>query len=414
MTHLIKSTVVVISCDSYDQLLVNNAVKKGLDLLGGKEKFAAPNEKILFKPNILAGADPEKCVTTHPAVLEAVFENFKDCGSRLQYGDSPAFGNTKASSSNAGLHKVAEKYNVELADFSESVNVEHENPLNRKTFPLAKGVLEADGLISIPKLKSHGLTRLTGAVKNQYGCIPGMTKAAYHAKIPIIKDFSAFVVDINTYIKPRLYIMDAVMAMEGNGPNAGDPKHIGCIIMSTDPVALDSTACRIIDLDPEFVPTNVAGKRAHLGIFLKEHIELIGDDIEQFVDKTFNVVRKPALSLGDNPLLRRIEGHLLDKPIIDESKCIKCGKCVRICPVEPKKALDWKGEPGKSIPDYDYFKCIRCFCCQETCPEKAITIKTPLIAPLLSLFSATLIFVGGVKAVIRRAIRKLKGSKVES
>ncbi len=410
----LKSTVAILKCDSYNQTEVNSAIRKGLDLLGGAELFALPKEKILFKPNILAGADPEKCVTTHPAVLAAVFESFKDSGAILQYGDSPAFGNTKSSSTNAGLHAIAEKYGVELADFAESVNVEHKNPLNRKSFPLAKGVLDADGLISVSKLKSHGLTRLTGAVKNQYGCIPGMTKAAYHAKIPIIKDFSAFVVDINTYIKPRLYIMDAVMAMEGNGPNAGDPKHLGCILMSTDPVALDSTACRIIDLDPEFVPTNVAGKRAHLGTFLKEQIDLVGDDINQFIDKSFNVVRKPALSLGDNPLLRKIEGHLLDKPIIEASKCVKCGKCVRICPVEPKKALDWKGDPGKDIPVYDYIKCIRCFCCQETCPEKAITIRTPMIAPLLSLFSGTLIFIGGVKAVIRRAIRKIKGKKEES
>lgn len=405
----IKSTVAIVKCSSYDQDKVNGAVKKGIDLLGGAEKFASEDEKILFKPNILAGADPKKCVTTHPTILEAVFECFKDSKATLQYGDSPAFGNTKSSSTNSGLHEVAEKYNVQLADFTESVTVEHKNPLNRKSFPLAKGVIEADGLISLPKLKAHGLTRLTGAIKNQYGCIPGMTKAAYHAKIPLIKEFSSFVVDINTYIKPRLYIMDAVMAMEGNGPNAGDPKHMGCIILSTDPVALDATACRIVDLDPEFVPTNIAGKRAGLGTFLEQDIELIGDAIEVFVDKSFKVVRKPALSLGDNPILRRIEGYLLDKPTIESSKCVKCGKCVKICPVEPVKALEWPGDKGKGVPQYDYYKCIRCFCCQETCPEKAITIRTPLIAPALGLISGILIFIGGVKAVIRRALRLITG-----
>ena len=114
-----------------------------------------------------------------------------------------------------------------------------------------------------------------------------MTKGEYHARFPEIYEFSQLLVDITSFVKARLYVMDAVYAMEGNGPQSGDPKKIGAILLSTDPVAIDSVACRIIDLDPSFAPPLKIGAQCGLGHTLDEQIELIGDPIESFIDKSF-------------------------------------------------------------------------------------------------------------------------------
>jgi len=122
--------------------------------------------------------------------------------------------------------------------------------------------------------------RFTGAVKNQFGCIPGILKGQYHVKLPDPYDFAAMLVDINTYIKPRLYVMDGITAMEGNGPRSGKPKQLKVLLLSADPVALDATACRIIDIDPEIVPTAKLGEKANLGTYHKENIEITGDNLD--------------------------------------------------------------------------------------------------------------------------------------
>ena len=144
---------------------------------------------------------------------------------------------------------------------------------------VADGVLAADGLIGLSKLKAHGLTRLTGAVKNQFGCIPGILKGQFHARIADPYTFATMLVDLNTLVRPRLYVMDAVMAMEGNGPRSGRPKPLNALLFSRDPIALDAIACKMIDLDPEFVPTSKPGELAGLGTYRYENIKVVGDNL---------------------------------------------------------------------------------------------------------------------------------------
>src|SRR4030066_1999962 len=99
-------------------------------------------------------------------------------------------------------------------------------------------------------------------------------------------------VDLNTIIKPRLYIMDGIMAMEGNGPRSGKLKRLNVLLLSSDPIALDATACRIIDLNPEIVPTSKPGEKAGLGTYHIDNIELIGEAIESFLSPSFEVNRR--------------------------------------------------------------------------------------------------------------------------
>ena len=384
-----KSIVAIVKCDSYGAQEVEAAVNKGLSLLGGAGKFAAKGEKILFKPNILWPTNPDKCVVTHPAVFKAVLNAFKSTKAELLYGDSPGgLQSPESALKKCGHFQAAEELGAAVADFVHGESVSHPAGLASKRLLIAKGVLDADGVVSLPKLKTHGLTRLTGAVKNQYGCVPGMVKGQYHALFPDLHDFSKLVVDICSLVNPRLYIMDAVTGMEGNGPQSGDPRHIGALIFSTDPVALDSVAARIIDLDPSFIPTSAPGLEAGLGTYKSEDIELIGDPLERFIIKDYNVVKKPVESMPVTSFLRGLKRLLNPAPVIDKKACTRCGRCIDVCPVEPK-AVNWKkgSVPKKRAPIYSYRECIRCCCCHEMCPSRAIHIKKPFLGkcfPFLS------------------------------
>ncbi|MFP4418212.1 MAG: DUF362 domain-containing protein [Fibrobacterota bacterium] len=371
-----KSLVALVRCNSYEPEELYRAVLRGLDLVGGAGIYARKGEKILLKPNILNGSDPNRCVVTHPNVLAAVTRAFQKTGARLSYGDSPCVESTQEAARKAGFEKVADELNLPLSDFENSVSYKSRRASFFGSFPLAKAVVSSDGLISISKLKTHNFTRITGAVKNQYGCISGLRKAQYHARFPMVQEFARFVVDVCAAAGVRLYIMDAIMAMEGDGPNNGTPRKLGVLLMSTDPVALDATACRLINLDPSMVPTNTAGKKAGLGEYEAAMIKVVGDSLQECVDNGFTVVRKPPFSVYAHGLRKHLQTWLVPRPVIARRKCIKCGRCVHICPVEPK-AIEWL-DGRKKPPRHLYSRCIRCFCCQEACPAEAISIKTSL------------------------------------
>ncbi|MFC2020019.1 DUF362 domain-containing protein, partial [Chloroflexota bacterium] len=303
-----KSVVALIGCDSYNDKKLYKAINEGLDLLGGISHFIKPGERIVLKPNVLIGTNPAKCVCTHPSVFGAVGKILLEAKANVYYGDSSVFGKCEANVKKARLKPVADKLGIRLADFDKGKSVTHREALLIKRFVIANGVLESDGLVSLPKLKTHGLTRFTGAIKNQFGCVPGLLKNQHHVKIPDPYDFATMLVDLNTLIKPRLYIMDGIMAMEGNGPHSGKPKKLGVLLLSSDPVALDAIACKIIDLNPAFVPTSEPGERAGLGTYHYENIEVVGDDIDTFVAKDFDVIRKPPVSATSG---RRVCGTLV-------------------------------------------------------------------------------------------------------
>ncbi|MFC2060545.1 DUF362 domain-containing protein [Chloroflexota bacterium] len=377
-----QSKVALINCNDYGEGRVYTAVKRGITLLGGVSKFAKPNEKIVMKPNVLIGSNPEKCVTTHPAVMKAVGHLLQEAGAVVSYGDSPAFGGCESNMKRAGLKQVGDESGFTLADFNHGREVSHKTALLNKKFVIANGILDADGVVSLPKLKTHGLTRFTGAVKNQFGCVPGILKGQFHVKMADPYNFATVLVDLNTFIRPRLYVMDGVIAMEGNGPRNGTPRQMNVLLLSTDPVALDAVACRMIGLNPEFVPTSKPGEKSGLGTYHYENIEMVGDSAESFIVRDFKVTRKPPIRATAGRLRVFTRNRVVPRPVIDRTMCNDCGTCIKMCPVGPS-ALDWiLHEAGKS-PKHDYGHCIRCYCCQETCPEGAIVIQNPILGRLL-------------------------------
>lgn len=375
-----RSQVALVRCEGYDEVAVHEAVGRGLTLLGGVERFAQSGENILVKPNLLTASAPENAVTTHPAVFKAVARHLGAAGVNLSYGDSPGFGSPAGAARKSGLVAVAEELDIPLAKFTTGQQVSFHDGNLIKQFTIAGGVLAADGLVSLPKLKTHAMVRVTGAVKNQFGCIPGLFKGEFHAKVPDMDLFSQVLVDLNRYLRPRLFVMDGIVAMEGNGPRGGDPKQMSVLLFSDDPVALDATVCRMVNLDPELVPTNVWGEAWGLGT--ANQIELLGDPLESFVASDFVVNRRPGSTTGwpgwMGDLLKNL---LVPRPAVIPENCTRCGTCVKVCPVDPKAIEFQNGR--EQLPRHDYSRCIRCYCCQEMCPEHAITVKTPLLGKLL-------------------------------
>lgn len=377
--------VALIRCDTYEEEGVYQALRKGIQLLGGIEGFVKPDEKILLKPNLLRGKKKESALTTHPAVFEAMVRIFQEANcKKISYGDSPGIGNPEKVADEAGIKEVADQYKIPLLEFSKGHSVAYPEGITTKKFEIAEGVLESDAIISLCKMKTHGLTRITGAVKNQLGCVYGFNKGACHARYPNSLQFGKMLVDLNRFLKPRLFVMDGIIAMEGNGPASGTPTAMNVLLISSDPVALDTVFAKLVDLDPTYVPTIVSGHEMGLGTSDIKQIEILGDPLDKLINRNFNVERIPVRNEENSKLgkLSKIRGLITRKPIVIEERCIRCGICVASCPLEDK-AISWKEKGNGRLPKYDYHKCIRCYCCQEMCPQKAITVKTPLLGKLL-------------------------------
>jgi NAD-dependent dihydropyrimidine dehydrogenase PreA subunit len=215
-------------------------------------------------------------------------------------------------------------------------------------------------------------------VKNQFGCIPGVRKGEYHIKLPDANHFAQMLVDLNNFVKPVLYVMDGIFAMEGNGPRGGKPRKMNILLFSDDPIALDATVCRLIDVNPEYVPTVTLGRASGAGTYLENEIELAGDNFNTFRQNNFDIDRSPLKPYKAKGFMSFLNNRFVPKPFIIKEKCVACGVCISMCPMVPK-SVDWSGGDKKRPPVHNYKTCIRCFCCQELCPESAIELKFPLV-----------------------------------
>ncbi len=374
-----NSKVALIPCDSYDEEKVYQAVSKGFELLGGVGQYVKKEDKLLIKLNLLSSSSPETAITTHPSVFGAVLKCLKEYGCEdIKYGDAP--GNPLAKIEDT-LNKCmikpeADKYGAVLGKFTSSHTKKYPEGKVAKSFVLVDACDEADTIFEICKMKTHALENITGAIKNQYGFIAGAHKTKGHAQYADSNKFAGMLADLNKCVGVKFHIMDGVVAMEGNGPAAGNPTPMNMILMSEDPVALDMLFAKLVYLDPSYVPTNIYGAKAGLGTMTLSEISVVtpegeisvADAAKKYGNFNFDVKRKKP-AIWAIPGLSKLLERKGNKPIVDLSKCIACGVCQKACPVEAVKS----GDGQKAT--YDYKKCIRCYCCQEMCPAKAITKK---------------------------------------
>ncbi len=377
-----RSTVSVVVCNTYEEETVYKAVCDGVNAIGGIGKFVSKDESILVNPNFLKTADVDSAVATHPAVLKAVLRLLWDYGCRKTvYGDSPGNGTGAKVADKLQIDRSEPICDAEFVPMTKEVKVQFDEGMTEKEFYFAEEVVNSDAVINVCKMKTHALMLITGAVKNPFGLVCGHRKAMQHVKYPNASLFARMLVDIHRCVKPRLHIMDGIVAMEGNGPGAGTPRPMNLLLFSTDPVAIDTIFCHLIGIDPDDVPTNFQGNEMGIGTSDSSKIDIILTDstgthsvnFDEFCEKygapDFNTICTKV-----HPEFRglKILDKLSSRPVIDKKKCVACGICVEHCPV-PGKAVNFTNG-RKNPPVYDYSKCIGCFCCQELCPQKAISV----------------------------------------
>ena len=373
-----RKTVSLARCDDYSREHVLSAVRRSIDLMGGVGRFASPGQKVLVKPNLLHVSEIGKGVTTHPEVVFAVARLFRDHGCEVIIGDSPGAGTSykvrslRKSYASAGLDKIAEELGIALNFDTGYRGVP--NPKGRmiKRFNVINPALDADAIVSVSRMKTHLLTYMTGGTKNLFGVLPGMEKPTFHGRLPDPEDFSRMLVDLNVLMRPKLQVMDAVMAMEGDGPTGGSMRKVGALLASDDFTAIDVAACRLMTINPAAVGTIKAAIERGL---IEENfgdISFVGEDLEKFVVRDF---KKPQTYLKPKPRQGR-SWHVLGnmakayalRPEIIKEKCTGCEECSRIC---PRKAITMKDEKAQIA----YKKCIRCYSCHETCGSSAIRLE---------------------------------------
>ncbi|MHB1653612.1 MAG: DUF362 domain-containing protein [Desulfitobacteriaceae bacterium] len=371
-------SVVLKYCPEYTAA-VENTLRVGLQELGGISKFVKPGQRVLLKVNLLMKKRPEEAVTTHPSVVEATVRMVQEVGGIPIIGDSPGGPYTAAALnaiySRSGLREVAERTGAILNENFGQTVVSHPEGRISKSLTLTNSVIDADVVITLSKLKTHGMMTFTGAVKILFGVIPGLLKAEYHFKMANTKDFANLLVDITTYIKPALSIMDGIVGMEGEGPSAGQPRNIGALLVSEDPFALDVVATNLVGLKPEKVPTIMAARERGLTSRMEE-VELKGDDRSLWRIQDFVIPKSSGVNFLDMAPLpesvrRFLTNRVRPRPKFNHEVCIGCQDCVDSC---PSKAVTMNEDKR---PVVDLEACIRCFCCQELCPQKAVEIVRP-------------------------------------
>lgn len=414
-------TVALLRCTTYEAEAVERAVRSAVDMLGGMGSFVKPGWRVVLKPNILRAASPDSAIITHPAVVRAVAILVREAGAVPVLAESPAGPFNKSvlrlAYSRGGYDKVAEEVGMELNYDVSALQVSHPEGRLIKRIDMLKAVAEADAVIALPKLKTHNLTRITGATKILFGVVPGVTKFGYHAKLQNAMRFSEALVDIITYVKPVLTVMDAVVGMHGNGPSGGDPYVANLLLASPDPFAMDVVCATLVGMEPLTIPPLKVAASRGLTSGRVEDIPIVGLPLDEARLEGFRFGTATTMDTGIFPrAIRRLGRRLIAARTVDgkpaqqtedyaaldvgtapksirswvtrqivanpraTERCVGCGVCVRSCPVQAITLVN-----GRAHMDWD--KCIRCYCCHEVCPENAVELHRSLLGRLMSLGS---------------------------
>jgi uncharacterized protein (DUF362 family)/Pyruvate/2-oxoacid:ferredoxin oxidoreductase delta subunit len=371
--------VAIARCADYTTENLQPALDAALSPLGGMAAFVSPGQRVLLKVNLLAKAAPERAVTTHPEFVRSLIRAVKAVGGIPVVGDSPGGPNTPGMVrrvwEETGIGTVCSEEGVELVLFDDAcVRAPAAECSLYGAFTLGREVVDADVLITVPKLKTHGFMMFTGAVKNLFGCIPGLEKAQFHLKVPDRDDFGSMLVDLMLACKPALAVMDAVVGMEGEGPAGGTPRHIGAVLASADSVALDVVASAIAGLDPMEVYSNKAAARRGFGPTSADEVEVLGVPWQELAPVGFALPARDISAKMPPWLGRRLRSWTTARPVlVDRAGCTRCRTCEQNCPVDAIVI-------GSEGPVFDHSTCIRCYCCQELCPPQVIGLKVPAIA----------------------------------
>lgn len=378
------SKVFIEKCTEYDVNKIYGIISEAIQNFPDFSAKIKPGVKVLLKPNLLKKNKPEDAVTTNPIIVEAAARYFIERGAKVVIADSPGGLYNESTMKQiykvTGLTGVAERTGAELNFDFGSVEVENKKALKLFKMNVIKPVENADIIINLAKLKTHCMMTYTGAVKNLFGVIPGLTKADYHLRMKSERNFAEHLVDICEYVMPDLNIIDGIEGMEGNGPSAGEKRKIDTLIISDNAYSADIAACNAVGIDRRIVPTiEAAAARKILGADEK-NITYIKNNPKDLKIIPFKLPDSSvSVTFVGGRVPKFVEKFILEKlrpkPSIIRAECIKCGVCAQVCPAKTIE-IDTKnsGYPYIFLGD-----CIRCFCCHELCPKKAIEVKKNII-----------------------------------
>ncbi|MBR2474258.1 MAG: DUF362 domain-containing protein [Clostridia bacterium] len=343
--------------------------------------------RVVIKANLVSAMKPDEAATTHPVLLSALSEILTEMGAEVVIGDSPGGLYTSAFVNrvyNVTGMRETEKHGARLNDDFSQCEAEFPEGKALHSFKYTGYLDKADAIINFCKLKSHGMMGMSCAAKNMFGVVPGVTKPEYHFRFPKYEDFADMIVDLNEYFHPVLSICDAVVGMEGNGPTAGTPKKMGCLIASRSPHALDMVAAKILGFEREELPILSAAYLRGMIPERFEEITLYGSLDELLLSDFERVVERKSLEFSGNGkgVIKKLRGKILGailktKPALKKDMCVGCGVCANICPAKAIKIVKKKAIIDRKL-------CIRCFCCQEFCPKSAMKVHRTPIAKLFT------------------------------
>jgi uncharacterized protein (DUF362 family)/Pyruvate/2-oxoacid:ferredoxin oxidoreductase delta subunit len=368
--------VVLAAAADYQRETVEASLQQVLEPLGGMTAFVRPGQRVLLKPNMLAGRPPERAVTTHPEVVRGVIRLAQQAGGIVSVGDSPGVGSPRQVAERCGLMAVIEETGATFAPFTETVRVRPPGQTFRE-LEVARDLLDAEVVVNLPKLKTHQMMGLTCAVKNLFGGVVGLRKPHLHLQAGADKAlFALMLLELAEHLAPTLSIVDAIVGMEGDGPGSGDPVQIGALLAGAHPLAIDTVATELVGMRSEAVWTQQVARASGRAGSRLEEIELLGEPLRSLRPKQFRPAKSTDIHFGiPAPLRPYLDRSLSARPEVDAQRCRLCGLCVEHCPPRIMRIAEGRLE-------IDHKACIRCFCCQELCPHGALQTRQGLLLRL--------------------------------
>jgi uncharacterized protein (DUF362 family)/Pyruvate/2-oxoacid:ferredoxin oxidoreductase delta subunit len=361
---------------------IETATHRVISQIGGMSSIVKDAKIVVLKPNFVAGRSAETGSTTSFALLKAVAEEVRACGSEPVLCETPGTEfDREATYTILGVEAFCADNGVHIVRIDPEggehdwIELRSAGAKRLRSFRVPRFLQEAC-FINLPVLKTHVVSTMTLGMKNPMGILPRPDRRAMHTL-----GISQCIVDMNRAIKPDLTVVDGSVGQDGEGPLYGEKADLQVMVAGRDSLAVDMVCCQLVGVKPREIP--------HLRLALEQlgrpSWTVVGEDAGMI--KQFRLPKQKALYRFIFWLMYPLDypyswvaergrhfcttlystGLVGTRPQISEASCTRCGICVQACPLPD--VIDLK------TLKVNYQTCQRCLLCYEACPEKAISVK---------------------------------------